>query len=76
MIIISVTKNAEIILKTLEGKKILPENHLPLFTHDNLDNLDNLNQIKKEIIDIDIENITPIEALNILNNIKSLIKKN
>ena len=71
-----VTKNAEIILKTLEGKKILPENHLPLFTHDNLDNLDNLNQIKKEIIDIDIENITPIEALNILNNIKSLIKKN
>lgn len=80
----SIIKRAEEILQKLEQTNSTPEIHKP--TADSLANspiqlkifqLDDpvLSQIRDLIIKIDINNITPIEALNTLDKIKKLLKK-
>ena len=81
----SVVERANIILKEMEGssdKKVLNKNveeiaqnregyQLSFFQLDD----PVLKQIKDEIIGIDINNLTPVEALNKLNEIKKFIGK-
>ena len=71
-----VTKKAEVILKTLESEEGFPNKDLPLFKNDFLEVRDiELMKIKEEIRNININKITPIDALNLLNNIKLVIEK-
>ena len=71
-----VTKKAEVILKTLESEEGFSNKDLPLFKNDYQEIQDiELMKIKEEIGNININKITPIDALNLLNNIKSLIEK-
>ena len=71
-----VTKKAEVILKTLESEESFSDKDLPLFKNDYQEIQDiELMKIKEEIGNININKITPIDALNLLNNIKSLIEK-
>ena len=71
-----VTKKAEVILKTLESEEGFSNKDLPLFKNDYQEIQDiELMKIKEKIGNININKITPIDALNLLNNIKSLIEK-
>jgi len=76
-----IIKKSEEILKKLENSKSKKENKKALNTLEEMQlsffQLDDptLIQIKEEIIDIDINSLTPLEALMKLNEIKKLIGK-
>ena len=76
-----IIKKSEEILKKLENSKSKKENKKALNIKDEMQlsffQLDDptLIQIKEEIIDIDINSLTPVEALMKLNEIKKLIGK-
>ena len=76
-----IIKKSEEILKKLENSKSKKENKKALNTKEEMQlsffQLDDptLFQIKEEIIDIDINSLTPVEALMKLNEIKKLIGK-
>ena len=76
-----IIKKSEEILKKLENSKSKKENKKALNTKEEMQlsffQLDDptLIQIKEEIIDIDIDSLTPVEALMKLNEIKKLIGK-
>ena len=76
-----IIKKSEEILKKLENSKSKKENKKALNTQEEMQlsffQLDDptLIQIKEEIIDIDINSLTPVEALMKLNEIKKLIGK-
>jgi DNA mismatch repair protein MutS len=75
-----VVNRASEILKQLEkarqspeakGKKLVPENmQLSFFQLDD----PVLEQIREEILNADVNNLTPLEALNKLNEIKKILK--
>ena len=76
-----IIKKSEQILKKLENNKSKNENKKAINTNEEMQlsffKLDDptLIQIKDEITDIDINSLTPVEALLKLNEIKKLIGK-
>ena len=80
----SIVKRANVILKQLEqnmdhenlGKGIAAGNQSDNGVQMNFFQLDDpvLCQIRDEFLNLDIDNLTPIEALNKLNDIKRLVK--
>jgi DNA mismatch repair protein MutS len=75
-----VVNRASEILKQLEQTRQTPESKGKKITQDNMQlsifQLDDpvLEQIREEILNIDVNNLTPIEALNKLNEIKKILK--
>ena len=81
----SIVKRANVILGQLEGKNKETQHPTPNFQHPSSDTregmqlsffqLDDpvLTQIRDEIIGLDIDNLTPVEALNKLNDIRKIV---
>lgn len=81
----SIVKRANVILGQLEGKNKETQHPTPNFQHPSSDTregmqlsffqLDDpvLTQIRDEIIGLDINNLTPVEALNKLNDIRKIV---
>lgn len=70
---ISVTQKAEIILKELESQNYLSrKDQLSLFTENKHKEKYTKDQLKDELLKINIEDTTPIEALNILLKLKDI----
>ena len=70
---ISVTQKAEIILKELESQNYLSrKDQLSLFAENTHKEKYTKDQLKEELLKINIEDTTPIEALNILVKLKDI----
>ena len=81
----SIVKRANVILGELEGKSKGTQHPSPITHHPSSDTregmqlsffqLDDpvLSQIRDEILGLDINNLTPVEALNKLNDIKKIV---
>ncbi len=74
---ISVTQKAEIILKELESQNYLSrKDQLSLFAENKHKAKYTKDQLKDELLKINIEDTTPIEALNILLKLKDMANEN